>query len=125
MEKFYQCGSHDTPEVLFDGQKGMLFMGGSSLPENVLEVFNPILQWVNEYKSQVQNTTRVEFNFEYLNTSSTKMVSKLIESLQELEQKGNIQITWYYSSGDRDMKELGTDLLEETSCSFRIIELAA
>ena len=117
-------GTNDVPQVHFDYKKGNLFMGGSSLPENILEVFNPIMSWVEEYKAQRSSFTHVEFNFEYLNTSSTNMVARLIESLSAIRQIGELKITWYYTHGDYDMRELGEDLLEENDLSYEIIEVA-
>jgi hypothetical protein len=100
-------------------------MGGSSLPENVLEVFNPLMQWIDEYKNATTSTTKVEFSFEYLNTSSTNMVARLIEKIYELRLKTSVEFNWYYAHGDYDMKELGLDLLEEMDVRYNIIEVAA
>lgn len=118
-------GSKDEPKVMFDNQRGELFMGGSSLPENVIEFFNPIMQWLNEYKINATPTTQMDFNFDYLNTASTNMMARIIETLEEVgNQSEDVIINWYYSSGDYDMKELGSDLLEETKCKYNIIEVA-
>lgn len=117
-------GSSDIPQVVFDSKRGRLFMGGSSLPENVIEFFNPIMQWLDEYKNNVSASTSVEFNFEYLNTASTNMMARIIESLQELKSYNNdISITWCYATGDYDMKELGMELLEDTECVYNIVEV--
>lgn len=117
-------GSSDVPQVLFDNKRGKLFMGGSSLPENVIEFFNPIMRWLDEYKSNSTASTSVEFNFEYLNTASTNMMARIIESLQDLKEVNKeITITWCYTTGDYDMKELGLELLEDTSCTYNIVEV--
>ena len=125
MKALNIIGTNDKPQVNFDDEKGILFMGGSSLPENVFEVFNPILKWVEEYKNQNSSRTHIEFCFEYLNTSSTNMVARLIESLYDLRNKCEVEINWYYATGDYDMKELGLDLLEEMDLRYNIIEIAA
>jgi hypothetical protein len=117
-------GSSDIPQVVFDDKQGKLFMGGSSLPENVIEFFNPIMQWLDEYKNNRSISTTVEFNFEYLNTASTNMMARIIESLQDLNSSdNNFSITWCYTTGDYDMKELGMELLEDTGCTYNIVEV--
>lgn len=121
MEALNIAGSSDLPQVMFDN--GKLYMGGSSLPENVLEFFNPIMHWLNDYKRNVSVSTKVEFNFEYLNTASTNMMARFIESLQELDSNNKeLSITWRYLHGDYDMKELGVELLEDMDCSYTIVE---
>lgn len=117
-------GSSDLPEVQFDYKNGTLFMGGSSLPENVFEFFNPLIDWLDEYKQNAKITTKVEFSFDYLNTASTNMMAKIIRSLQELNTKcDDVSITWYYYHGDWDMKELGSELLEDSVCKYELIEI--
>lgn len=117
-------GSSDIPTVYFDSKKGKLFMGGSSLPENVIEFFQPIMQWLDDYKQNSSTSTTVEFNFEYLNTASTNMMARIIESLQTLKSiNSDVSITWCYATGDYDMKELGMELLEDTECRYHFKEV--
>jgi hypothetical protein len=117
-------GSSDLPKVDFDSKKGKLFMGGSSLPENVFEFYNPIIKWLDKYKRNAKTATKVEFSFDYLNSASTNMMAKIISSLQDL--KGtceNVDIVWYYCNGDYDMKELGSELLEDSICKYELVEI--
>lgn len=117
-------GNSDMPTVYFDNTKGKLYMGGSSLPENVIEFFQPILKWLDDYKKNSSSSTIVEFNFEYLNTASTNMMARIIESLQTLNSiNSDVSITWCYASGDYDMKELGMELLEDTECHYHFKEV--
>ncbi len=116
-------GSTDIPVVKFNNQTGYLFMGGASLPENVLEFYNPILSWLENYKNNSNQSTHVEFSFEYLNTASTNMMAKVIRTLLEIDLQKELSIVWYYMPGDYDMKELGVDLLEGSGCNYNISEL--
>lgn len=117
-------GSSDKPQVKFDNNKGELFMGGSSLPENVIEFYSPIMQWLDEYAKSTTVNTKVHFNFEYLNTASTNMMARIIEALQQLsENEKNVSITWSYPHGDWDMKELGLELLEDMKVVYDIVEI--
>lgn len=123
MQSLHIQGSTDIPVVQFDNKTGNLFMGGASLPENVIEFYNPILSWIEDYKNNSNQTTHVEFSFEYLNTASTNMMAKIIRTLLELDMQNDISIVWYYMPGDYDMKELGSDLLEGSECDYNIMEL--
>lgn len=123
MKALHIEGTKDKPEVHFDPSTGTLAMGGSSLPENVLEVFYPIIWSIEEYKHECAKTTNVEFNFEYLNTASSHMVSKIIAAIYDLRNKSNIHINWYYAKDDLEMKELGEDLLYEMDFGYTICEV--
>jgi hypothetical protein len=117
-------GSSDLPEVQFDDKNGILFMGGSSLPENVFEFYNPIIDWLDEYKMNANDSTKIEFSFEYLNTASTNMMARIIRSLQELKTTcEDVCIRWNYYHGDWDMKELGSELLEDSICKYELVEI--
>ena len=122
MERLKIKADKDNPEVFFDGA-GRLFMGGASLPENPKEFFDPILQWIEMYKKNAQSTTYVEFRFEYLNTASTFMMARIIESLADIQKaRSGFSLTWYYPCGDYDMRELGEELLERTDIKYTILE---
>lgn len=114
-------GEKDLPCVKFDHTSGWLYMGGSSLPENVIEFYDPLLKWLEEYKMDAHNTTQFEFNFEYLNTASTYMMARIIRYIEEIkDQSKDVTITWYYNTGDIEMKELGIELLEDSGIKYEI-----
>lgn len=123
LGKLEITGDTDSPHVKFDNRSGWLYMGGSSLPENVIEFYSPILNWLKEYKESTQTTTLIEFNFDYLNTASTNIMARIIEFMQDIQSNLNsVKITWYYTTGDYDMKELGSELLEGINCEYQIVE---
>ena len=64
-------GTEAIPTVKFYEDKGELKIEGSSLPENVLEVYEPILDWLRNYSNAPKKKTIVEFFFDYLNTASS------------------------------------------------------
>ena len=106
MEKLILEGSNDKPKVNLDKDKGYLFIGGSSLPENVLEVYIPI----------------IEFYFEYLNTASSQMIMRILEKCLELKsQCDTLSINWCYSAGDIDMRDFGQEMAELTNYPINII----
>lgn len=123
MKKFQKKGEKDKPEVNFNPKTGELFLGGSSLPENVLEVYTPILDWLKQYILNPSPNTRFTFSFEYLNTASTNMMARIVELLCKLNDKGNkVQIIWNYMTSDYDMKDLGMELFEGINVKYKLEE---
>jgi hypothetical protein len=70
-----------TPKINFDPEKGVLLMSGRSMPENVLDLFEPILDWVEEYCKYPADTTTLIVKLEYFNTSSAKCILELLRFL--------------------------------------------
>ncbi len=122
MEKLILEGSNDKPKVNLDKDKGYLFIGGSSLPENVLEVYIPIIEWMNQYIIDPNPNTIIEFYFEYLNTASSQMIMRILEKCLELKsQCDTLSINWCYSAGDIDMRDFGQEMAELTNYPINII----
>lgn len=123
MEKYIQEGSNDKPIVILDPEKGSIFVGGSSLPENVLEIFNPVLDWFGAYIQQPQPQTKIDFFFEYLNTASSHMVMRLFDKILLLKEVcPNTSVNWHYLKGDHDMRDFGNELAEMVDFPVKIID---
>jgi hypothetical protein len=123
MEKYIQEGSNDKPIIILDPEQGSIFIGGSSLPENVLEVYNPILCWFDSYSQQSQPNTKIDFFFEYLNTASSHMVMRIFDKIKLLREAcPNISVNWHYLKGDHDMYDFGNELEEMVDFPVKIID---
>jgi hypothetical protein len=99
-----------TPESLGVSLKsGKLEFSGRSIPEDPMKLFAPILEWIEEYIKNPPDSTSVNLNFEYINTSSSKHILNILEVLNRGYDKNtdNMKITWSYEIGDDDMYELG------------------
>ena len=99
-----------TPESLGVRLKsGLLEFSGRSIPEDPMKLFAPILEWIEEYVKNPPASTDVNLKFEYINTSSSKHLLNILETLNKGYDKktNNMQITWSYEIGDDDMYELG------------------
>ena len=99
-----------TPEVLFDAAQGKLIIAGRSIPENALDFFQPLKNWLMEYSSHPTQLTILDVKLEYFNTSSSKMLLDLMKVLERLYTEGStVQINWFYEEEDEDMLEAGED----------------
>ena len=104
---------------------GRLFIGGSSLPENIIEFYTPVFKWIEEYARNANELTFVTFQFEYLNTGSTNIMARIIEALQCITKKDKaVRFSWQYFSGDYDIKELADELFDAPGCNYIIEEVS-
>jgi hypothetical protein len=97
----------NTSEVILD-PKGIIKMAGRFIPENVVEFFNPIDEWINEYFKNPAEITCVEISLEYINSVGSKYLLDLIRKITHIHLKKNTSkfiINWYYNDKDEDMLE--------------------
>jgi hypothetical protein len=103
-----------TMEVNFDKDAGILEMSGSSYPENALDFFGPIIEWIRNYISRVNKPLVLNIRLNYLNTSSTKCILDIFEILEQYyKNDGSVKINWYYAEDDEDIRETGDELAED------------
>jgi hypothetical protein len=62
------------------------------------------------------------FNFDYLNSSSIKFISDIIDKLQMYSKSGGkIEMNWYYDLDDDDMLEMGEEFKEDVDFIFNLL----
>lgn len=122
MERIVIEPTTETPKVILDKENSIFEFSGSSLPEDVATFFTPIIEWFDEYAQKPNKETKVVFNFEYYNTSSSKMIIKLLETCRTIHRNGyNIEIHWHYMDDDEDMIEAGEEYSENIKVPFKFI----
>ena len=116
-------GTSKTPKVIFDAEKGELLLEGRSIPENSLEFYIPLMEWLDTYSQEVKMDTIVHMKLEYFNTSSSKCILDFFRKLETISNRGNkISINWYFEEDDEDMMEAGEDYDAIVGLPFAIIE---
>ncbi len=100
-----------TPSISFAGANGLLEIKGKSIPENSLEFYRPVFEWLDSYSQSPAPSTKFKVALEYFNTSSSKCLLDILRRLETLNGSGksNVQVEWYYDSDDEDMLEAGED----------------
>ncbi len=78
-------GDFKSPHVDFNHLTGDLILSGRSIPENAAKVYEPLIQWINEYIKSPRKVTNFRLNLEYFNSASTIWISKLIRALGTIE----------------------------------------
>jgi len=112
-----------SPGVNFSASTGKWRLAGSSYPENASELYQPIFIWINKYITEVTQEIFMDFQLDYLNSSSIKFIGEMIDKLDKYSKIGiNVEINWHYKEEDEDILDLGSELKEEVSCKFNIIE---
>lgn len=113
MENFYLEESPKTPRVHFDAANGKLLIAGRSIPENSIEFYKPIFDWLDEYVKTPSAATAMDVKLEYFNTSSSKCLVEVFRRLEDIKAQGkDIVINWFYEEDDEDMQESGEDFKE-------------
>lgn len=124
MENLTIEGTAKTPTVDFNASKGLLELKGRSIPENSIEFFKPLNDWVEAYGKSPQAQTEVNMKLEYFNTSSSKCILDFFKKLEVINGKGTtVNINWYFEEDDEDMEEAGEDYGAILNLTFKMIEV--
>ncbi|MGG1663738.1 DUF1987 domain-containing protein [Brevibacillus sp. NRS-1366] len=128
MDKLMIEGTKSTPEVNFDPDQNTLVIKGQSYPENPFAFYEPIMEWVKEYLSQLEKEASVvvELNIPYINTSSSKCFMVLLDLFDEayINRNKRIKLTWYYDAGNESGLECAEEFKEDLNFPFDIVEKA-
>ena len=117
-------GSPKTPHIFFDTEKGVLEIKGRSIPENSIEFYKPLVDWLDEYGAAPLKLTTVNVQLEYFNTSSSKCILDVFKKLEAIHNaKNEVVINWYYEEDDEDMLEAGEDYESIIRVPFKMIEI--
>ena len=124
MEPINIEGTPKTPTVHFDAIKGIFKLEGRSIPENSVEFYKPLVDWLDQYKDNPLPKTTVEVKLEYFNTSSSKCILDVFKKLELIHKaKNDVDIKWYYEEDDEDMLEAGEDYESIIRVPFEMIEI--
>lgn len=119
MEPLFIDATDETPEVKLDAGKNIFEFSGKSLPEDVVTFYNPILDWLDSYAENLNDTTEVKFRLDYFNTASSKMILDILLKLEEFQETGKtVKVKWYFAEDDEDMEEAGAEYAEIVDLPF-------
>ncbi|MEM7162494.1 MAG: DUF1987 domain-containing protein [Bacteroidota bacterium] len=117
-------GTPKTPEVVLDPTAGKLMLKGRSIPENSIEFYKPLIDWIDSYRETALDHTEIFIKLEYFNTSSSKCILDVFKKLENVKQDGKeVVVKWYYECDDEDMLEAGEDYEAILDLPFEMIEM--
>jgi hypothetical protein len=121
MDEIKIAQTQKTPFVHFNSAAGLLEIKGRSIPENSIEFYKPLIEWIEEYAKSPKDQTRLNIQLEYFNTSSSKCILDVFKKLETIAK--DVVIYWYYEEDDEDMLEAGEDYDAIINIPFKIVEV--
>ncbi len=121
MENFIITHTKYTPQIELSFKDRYLRITGDSYPENAMEVYQPLILKLETYFEAPAQELQIEFNFDFVSTSSKKMLTDIIGILQGYHDAGHqIKLTWFFPEGDLDWQEQCEMFLEDASFNYNI-----
>ncbi|MBN1131765.1 MAG: DUF1987 domain-containing protein [Bacteroidales bacterium] len=119
MEKLMIEQTDDSPFIILDKEQNRFEISGKSLPEDVIEFYLPVMNWLRNYKNDPSGKTEFHFKLIYFNTASSKLILDILMILEEIRETGNeVAVKWYSMPGDEDMREAGEEYSEMINLPF-------
>lgn len=113
----------NTLRIVLDKEKNEFLFEGRSLPENTVKFFEPVMDWLKEYKEDPNEETVVNMNFIYFNTSSAKLLLEVLREFEAVQKLGKpVKIIWHYMVEDYDIQEAGEEYSTMVDMPFEYIE---
>ncbi len=113
MENLKLEATKYTPEISLESS-GVISMVGKSYPENTFEFYSPIIEWVEAYfDGSAADTTVVNMEILYFNSSSSKLFFDFFDLLEEASANHTIEINWIYDEENESALEAGQDFIED------------
>ena len=109
MDNLALEGTMISPTVLFKND-GNLLIEGRSLPDNAIKAFEPLFGWIDAVRAE---KIKFSINLEYLNTSSSMQLFKLLKMLDENCEIKEIEVIWHYDEDDEEHFETGQIFAEQ------------
>ncbi len=114
------------PGVTLDVDNNKFEISGKSCPENVVEYYQPILDWLDDYKEIALDKTVFEFRLQYYNTASSKVLFIIMQKLENIYETGkDILVKWYYPDDDEALEEAGEEYDDLIDVPFELIAIHA
>lgn len=132
MQKLYIRSGANTPEIHFSPEENIFLIRGKSSPEDVRELYYPVINWVKAYTEVILEelfstyTPEIPLKFQvdlsYFNSSSAKFLYDIFSELKRLIPAGiPFVIEWIYDEEDIDMREAGTDIAQLVEMEFTFV----
>lgn len=124
MDAYYLEATPKTPKLEFNPDAETFLISGRSIPENSIEFYKPLLDWLDKYVHNPLDSTIFEIKLEYFNTSSSKCLVEIFRKLEKIQESGSkVSIEWYFDEEDEDMEESGEDFKEIIKIPFNMKEI--
>lgn len=125
MGNLFIASTKKTPEIVFF-QNGELQIKGSSIPEDAVSFYKPLLFWLDDFLTNQPASISVLIDFEYINTSSIVHLIKMLNLLiTKTLQKESLKIVWKFDPEDDDSFEQGENIQKIVKHPFLFVKKLA
>ncbi len=119
MEPLIIKGEENSPSITLNKQENNFEISGRSLPEEVMDFYTPVMNWLDRYVKDPNDKTVFKLKFDYINSASQRAVQEILTILEKIQEQGReIEIEWYFMADDDDMKEAGLEYSEIINIPF-------
>ena len=123
MDDFFLEATPKTPRLYFSKETGEFEISGRSIPENSIEFYKPVINWLDNYINQPNHHTLLVIKLEYFNTSSSKCLVEILRRLESLISQSIVKVKWCYEEEDEDMQESGEDFKEIMKVPIEMVQV--
>lgn len=117
-------GTPKTPTIDFNAETGKMLIKGRSIPENSIDFYKPLFEWIDTYANQANDNSDVHMQLEYFNTSSSKCILDVFKKLELIKKSGkSVTVIWHYEEDDEDMLEAGEDYDAIIDIDFKMVKV--
>ncbi|MFT4526038.1 MAG: hypothetical protein ACI85F_002201 [Bacteroidia bacterium] len=114
--------TEDTPQVNFDPANTVYEITGKALPEDAVEFFGPIHEWIESFLETKPGDFHLTINLTYLNSSATRYIFNMLCLLEDAYEEGEkTSLTWKYEKDDEVMEMKGEDLEEMLDFPIKLV----
>lgn len=121
MEKLFIQKTTRSPEISFS--YGELRLWGRFIPDNPIDFFVPLHNWIRMYSMNPAHETIVDIGIHYTNGNWMPFIEKLLKLLISLQDaQHQVTINWYYSQHSISVKA-GEHLSRKYCHKFNFVEV--
>ena len=126
MENLYikgEVGNYYIPTVDFNVETGIFTISGKSYLEDTTQFYLPLLEWLDQYFTEINKPVEFNVKLSYYNTSSSRSVLDIFDLLKLYEERGGeVEVNWYCRDIDVEVvQEEVDDYMEESDLEINII----
>ena len=128
MESLNLDPSGYTPGIRFSPAQGKFEITGISLPENVIDFYGPVLEWMDRYENDYieeavldgRSEIDLVFKLDYYNSGTIRYLIAMLNKAKRFIDRGmDVSVYWYYDEDDEHLLDSGKELADLTGLPFQ------
>lgn len=121
MKNLIIAETSNSPAINFNISTSHFSISGNSYSSGSYDIFQEVIQWLEEYAQHPAQSSLFEFKLIYVNSSSGKSISRIITIIKDIAKTNDVKVKWYYQTDDEDIKEMGEEYAQFLGFNIEII----